>query len=479
MPATCDFGLSKCTELRPDGGSFAGYRPYAGEVAFLAKLLSAPKEVFVDDPNEATYFLVPFLSSTWCFLSASSCWVRCGGAKPLKSLMPFLRFYNASTAHRHIFLGSDSTGDFPVDLQMQPTILSYGPRACDGDGSGHIIMPAPVTDDLPLPSAAEYLYKDLFLFTADGVGDRPFRKEAIEELQRWQKQWPNLFVVARREAAGSKRTAIDWMHEMRRAVFCPVLPGDNTFRMRLFHAMLAGCIPVVIQFPGGGWYRDEGPSVERSMPFAVKSRSGAWVDWHRLAVELPHNPREETFDAWAKRLVPSLLALRSKSIQSRQRVLAEAAAILGWDFSGTRPDAFTALLDELRVRAELNEAPAGLHCFNPQYREDLRCRVSGQPSIAREESEIHGVLTCCTESASDRAKKLPAAVADSDCVVWDGQKKNCVVRTSHLKSKDQGATSYERELSVRRKQHNVNLLKAVFLGEAYPEAVPEDDICKR
>ena len=28
--------------------------------------------------------------------------------------------------------------------------------------------------------------QDLLLFTADGIGGRPFRKEVVEELQRWQ-----------------------------------------------------------------------------------------------------------------------------------------------------------------------------------------------------------------------------------------------------------------------------------------------------
>ncbi|CAJ1417304.1 unnamed protein product, partial [Effrenium voratum] len=52
-PATCDFGLSPCTELRGEGGVFNGYRPYAAEATFLAKLLSGPDEVIVEDPHEA------------------------------------------------------------------------------------------------------------------------------------------------------------------------------------------------------------------------------------------------------------------------------------------------------------------------------------------------------------------------------------------------------------------------------------------
>eukprot|EP00913_Durusdinium_trenchii_P002814 g2605.t1 len=72
-PAICDFGVSPCVEMR-EGGAFSGYRPYAAEATFLAKLLSGPDEVIVDDPNKASYFIVPFLSSTWCFIGAPKTW---------------------------------------------------------------------------------------------------------------------------------------------------------------------------------------------------------------------------------------------------------------------------------------------------------------------------------------------------------------------------------------------------------------------
>ncbi|OLQ11264.1 hypothetical protein AK812_SmicGene4947 [Symbiodinium microadriaticum] len=49
--------------------------------------------------------------------------VRCGAHRPLNALLPLLTYFNASTAHRHIFLATDSTGDLPQDLQMQSTVL--------------------------------------------------------------------------------------------------------------------------------------------------------------------------------------------------------------------------------------------------------------------------------------------------------------------------------------------------------------------
>lgn len=37
-----------------------------------------------------------------------------------------------------------------------------------------------------LKFSAAVLAQDLLLFTADGVGQRPFRREVLEELLRWQ-----------------------------------------------------------------------------------------------------------------------------------------------------------------------------------------------------------------------------------------------------------------------------------------------------
>eukprot|EP00927_Polykrikos_kofoidii_P031169 TRINITY_DN26832_c0_g4_i1.p1 TRINITY_DN26832_c0_g4~~TRINITY_DN26832_c0_g4_i1.p1 ORF type:complete len:949 (+),score=92.72 TRINITY_DN26832_c0_g4_i1:242-2848(+) len=409
-PSTCDFGLSRCSELHGGGGAFSGYRPYAAEATFLAKLLRAPEGILVEDPGEATFFVVPFFSSSWCFLGAAKCWVRCGGLRPLNALLPLLVHYNASTAHRHLFLGSDSTGDLTVDLQMQPLMLSYGPNPCN-IGSGPIIIPPPVTDDLPLLRLGDFASKDLFLFTADGVGGRPFRLEALVELERWQRRLPHLFVIGRRDAHGSPKkggvpssppSASTWALALRRAVFCPVFPGDNTFRMRLFHVVIAGCIPVVIKFPGQSWYRRHGPSVERSFPFASR------IDWHGLAVELPHDPQSEAFSDWARRLVPTLLRLSPEELRARQSRLAAAAPLLQYDFEGRRPDAFTAILDELAARVTV--PPEALECFDPRQRFGTSRCVSGSPSVEREEREVFGVVACCPALA--RRQEAEAASAD-------------------------------------------------------------------
>ena len=200
IPALCNLGLSQCVETHNTHGSFNTVRPFVAEATFLAKLLSGPSHIFVA-PEDASYFVVPFLSSLWCTLSAPFCWVRCSAQRPLNALLPFLTFYNASTAHRHLFLGSDSLGDLPQDLQMQPLILHYGPSPCGAhpDTFGPIILPPTITEDLPAHLGRWDFSKDLLLFMADGISERPFRSDVFQELSKWQRRLPHLFAVSRRE----------------------------------------------------------------------------------------------------------------------------------------------------------------------------------------------------------------------------------------------------------------------------------------
>ena len=318
-PAVCNLGLRPCSETHNTKGVFNSLRPFVAEATFLAKLLSGPDEIFVEDPSEASYFVVPFLSSMWCTLSGPFCWVRCSSQRPLNALLPFLTFYNASTAHRHLFLGSDSVGDLPQDLQMQPLVLHYGPSPCGS--TGPLITPPTITDDLPSLGRWDFTSKDLLLFMADGVFQRPFRAEVLGELEKWQRRLPHLFAVSRREQgshggghgeAPSLPSEVLWAEEMRRAIFCPVMPGDNTFRMRLFHAVLVGCIPVVILFPGGSWYRNQGPAVNASLPFPER------IAWSQLSIELPFDPNTQQISTWAKQLVPKLLRMNIHELWRKQ-----------------------------------------------------------------------------------------------------------------------------------------------------------------
>jgi len=281
------------------------------------------------------------------------------------------------------------------------------------------------------------------------------------------------------ESSAPPPSPAEWAHEMRRAIFCPVMPGDNTFRMRLFHAVRAGCIPVVIRFPGGSWYRNHGPVVEDSLPFA---NSG--VDWHGLAIELPFDPDSESFFTWAKRLVPSLLKLGVEDVRQRQEKLMSGAPILQYDFLGSRPDAFTSLLDQLAGRAKTatSSSPRAMECFDPRHRFNTKRCLSGSPAVEREESEIYGVVACCPAPATEIHMEKPRQRFNTNGLVphqRTSRRWPCNVnargRCVRLPFDDVvGRDSLAERIHLRRH------LQAVFARkERFEELLPEDQICSR
>lgn len=465
QPSTCDYGLSPCSEMHGTG-MFGGMRVFAAEATILAKLLSAPDEVIVKDPTEASFFVVPFFSSAWCILASPRGWVRCGAYRPLNALLPLLTYFNASTAHRHIFLATDSTGDLPQDLQMQSTVLTYGPNPCR-EGPGAIVVPPPVTDHLPVPGRFEFATKDLFLFVADGgLAERPFRKEVIEELEKWQRALPHLFYVASRdkgkEDIGRHNMALqEWSYQIRRALFCPVLPGDNTFRIRLFHAILAGCIPVVLLFPGGGWYRAHGPPADGSVPFPGR------IDWHGFVVELPFDPEEkEGFKSWAKALVPHLMRMSPEDVRARQQALAAAALLLRYDFQGTRPDAFTAILDALAARPR--RAPDVMDCFDPRQRFATNRSFSGLPDRQTEEAEIYGLIACCPRWQKVDEGGNDSAAGTEEC---DLNAQGVCFQFPDLAKAETGGEGPNEDRLANLRKH----LEAMFLHQSRFDEVADED----
>eukprot|EP00439_Symbiodinium_sp_Y106_P027924 s21_g3.t1 len=341
--------------------------------------------------------------------------------------------------------------------------------ACEPEATrpGAIVVPPPVTDHLPVPGRFEFATKDLFLFVADGgLAERPFRKEVIEELEKWQRALPHLFYVASRdkgkEDIGRHNMALqEWSYQIRRALFCPVLPGDNTFRIRLFHAILAGCIPVVLLFPGGGWYRAHGPPADGSVPFPGR------IDWHGFVVELPFDPEEkEGFKSWAKALVPHLMRMSPEDVRARQQALAAAALLLRYDFQGTRPDAFTAILDALAARPR--RAPDVMDCFDPRQRFATNRSFSGLPDRQTEEAEIYGLIACCPRWQKVDEGGNDSAAGTEEC---DLNAQGVCFQFPDLAKAETGGEGPNEDRLANLRKH----LEAMFLHQSRFDEVADED----
>ena len=127
-------------------------------------------------------------------------------------------------------------------------------------------------------------------------------------------------------------SAAETMARMRDTTFCVAPTGDSDgFTQRFYYILAAGCIPVRVDT-----YYSNYSFGRVAWPFKQT------VQWHKAAVLLP--PDRLRSDG----LIPTLRNISAARIASMQRYIREVAAPhTAFDYRGSRPDAFSAFLDEL------------------------------------------------------------------------------------------------------------------------------------
>lgn len=130
-------------------------------------------------------------------------------------------------------------------------------------------------------------------------------------------------------------------HIYRRSIFCPIPPGDVPHGSRFFHAVLSGCIPVVLTFNAsiGGftsWHMEKGAPYQDSYPFVDK------IDYRKIVVEISGNNIDS--------IVEILQEISEETIAEKQAYMRKIRNYFINDFSGSEPDLFSLLLSEILDR---------------------------------------------------------------------------------------------------------------------------------
>lgn len=387
----CDYGLTPCTEAAWNG-LFSVFRQFATEVLVLLKFLAAPVGVLTADPLEADLLLVPYLAKSDCAEAGTAgrepCWGTCKCSTAMRYLFQELQAqYSWATRGRHLFLGTGDAPDLPLQVQLQPLLLSLGPSYC----GGHIVVPSPNLDPALQPGGVAER-KELsgraperhLLALWFGSLSNQWRSLAVAQLSEYALR-PDARPVALHSITTDYEARDLWstpqghgpplvLEQMLRSVFCPVLKGDWTHQKRLFDAVLTGCIPVVIAFPSHrpgkvSWWRAGGPPVENMVPFPED------VDYRRLVLEVPERELMEG------RFVDAMLHLSESEVRARQEAMREFRQLLRFDFTGSGPDAFT-----MTVRA--------VHRFLRQNASEFNC---GVPDVLPD--TMYGGIACCPVAA--------------------------------------------------------------------------------
>ena len=242
-------------------------------------------------------------------------------------------------------------------LQAQHFLVSEG--ANWGHRPGHFLVPSATSEPNLLPkhtatSEAQLRQRDILFWLAQ-TPNNAVRYEVQRQLIKFGKL--EVEGSSKAKLTGSIQVYGDLergnssygrpgmkkcIAEMQRAVFCPALPAENTAGLiRFFDALRSGCIPVVVTFKtdwgsGVSWWRQNGPPVEWSLPFAWE------LNWRQLVVEVP-----DTFLS-SPGFVETCLQLSDEEISMKQRHIARVRNHLGYDFEGGRRDAFSLLMDGIR-----------------------------------------------------------------------------------------------------------------------------------
>ena len=135
------------------------------------------------------------------------------------------------------------------------------------------------------------------------------------------------------------RATIEWMQKSR---FCVCPPGDVPYNKRYFTALLAGCVPVLFSFPSqireerNWWKPRKGPGQRSIDPFYSQ------INHTELGVVF----RADS-EADVKGFVERLRSIPDAVVEAKQRAIERVRHLLLYDMSGSREDAFSAMLRQL------------------------------------------------------------------------------------------------------------------------------------
>lgn len=191
-----------------------------------------------------------------------------------------------------------------------------------------------------------YQYAGLFeqrekFSLSSAVKEKPL---AANSFTTESKKAPNVLVhvgdLSAKRTFPSRRT---FNHVYRNSIFCPIPPGDVPHGSRFFHAILSGCIPVVLIFnssvPGlVSWHMDRGAPWVDSYPFTNK------IDYPKIVVQVP---AQDIIS-----IVEVLQAVPDEVIREKQQYMLQIRNYFINDYSGKVVDSFSCTLLEILDRLD-------------------------------------------------------------------------------------------------------------------------------
>ncbi|CAE7529985.1 KIFC3 [Symbiodinium natans] len=351
---SCDPGFFPCSKTSWEG-EWSAWRQHAGEVAFLQKILTAPPEVLVGSADEADLIVVPGLFQ---FASSKHMFRQLHRSCPrdiMKELEHLKFMLPEQTPHLFVFadhmnnLRESDPGGFNCYISRHPDniFISHGSEL---SAPGYITMPPVVTESElhPWNSASET--RETFLLYSENVDCcHPVRKYLhdvlVSDLGKAHCNSQCIVEATQSETSTSETDGIDQTRAMRQAIFCPLGPGEVPHRHKFYKAILAGCIPVLFDFPSyfpeqRSWWKEFGSPYQLSIPFVEV------IPYEDFVVTVPCT---DNYTQSALDMLWKMRSMSAKEITRRQDSMRKWRHMLAFRWDGEGPDAFTAIMQQIGV----------------------------------------------------------------------------------------------------------------------------------
>lgn len=270
------------------------------DLALIQLFKTYPGRTF--DPNEADIFVVPYSHAGHCLqmVQERGWYQRCKQVRneEIDEILASLKYYNATTKPRHLFLlGALSffTNKRLDKMPLKATKSEKKPSQLIKNDLGTIVVPylkhgvscqkvfERVTDAKWWTRPREFSFTYVFGRSNKRTrGDprrvrRLFEKNVMERSISRVGGLPYFMQAIERAKDGSKK--IEFLtnahHAYENSVFCPVLAGDSAQQARFFDAIMMGCLPVVLNYAetdmeatnDTSWYRPGGSTTMAVYPF--------------------------------------------------------------------------------------------------------------------------------------------------------------------------------------------------------------------
>lgn len=353
------FNFSSYLEDKVMESNKEGSRPFENanlDLALIKLFRTSPCRT--DFAQEANLFVVPYPHCSHCAFGGHGYQAGCRQVPidEVNVVLNSLKYYrNESYKVKHLFLASWGTGMTLKKFDDEaPLILTVGPKQRQKNA---VIVPMVNVRPEFQPSAEiaanwsfrprKYIFSYFFgamnkKMRGGGRSNRQWRVYFFDDINRNAEGNASLAGMPFLLHKFSDADPFDEemvLNSYKDSIFCPVLPGDLCWQQRFYDVILAGCLPLVLEWTdpnrsesSRSWFQPSGCSIYDAYPFMKGQfgfRDDIEIDYDEFVVSVAAHANNEE-DVSSLRITMDQLVGDTLKLQRMQLALRSAAQRLSY-----------------------------------------------------------------------------------------------------------------------------------------------------